>query len=328
MKYFMKYILSLVIVFASMLSNSQNSVGKSDDAARITLAAYVPKQIDQMPEAARSNLSNKLTQVVTQNGLGGKASNERFIITANINVISKEMTPTAPPMQAFVLEITLYIGDAKEGTKFSSVSIQTKGLGESETKAYIDALKKIKPADPAIQNFVEEGKVRIMEFYNSQCDFIITEAKSLSGQGKFDEALSKLASVPTVCKDCYQKLHGLIPGIYQQKIDSECKKILNEANGIWKSKQNLEGAEAASKVLKNIAPGSSCSADADKLVGEIAKRVYELDKREWDFKLQVYQDGVDMEKAVINAARDIGVAYANNQPDVIYNYETTILSWW
>ena len=70
------------------------------------------------------------------------------------------------------------------------------------------------------------------------------------------------------------------------------------------------------------------SGDADKLVGDIAKRVYELDKREWDFKLQGYQDGVDMERAVIDAARDAAVAYAENQPDVIYNYEATVLLWW
>ena len=325
----MKLLISLALLsLISVTALAQNKLGSSDDQARISLASYVPKQIEAMPAEARSLLENKLSQVASQNGMGGSSKNERFFITCNVAVLTREITPSVPAMTALTLEITLYIGDAVDGKKFSSVSKNLVGVDQSETKAYIDALKKLKPSDPAIKNFVEEGNVKIIEFYNSQCDFIITEAKSLSGQGKYDQSLSKLASVPTVCKDCYQKLHGLIPGIYQQKIDSECKKILNEANGIWKSKQNLEGADAASKLLKNIAPGSSCSGDADKLVGDIAKRVYELDKREWDFKLQVYQDGVDMERAVIDAARDAAVAYAENQPDVIYNYETTVLLWW
>jgi hypothetical protein len=38
------------------------------------------------------------------------------------------------------------------------------------------------------------------------------------------------------------------------------------------------------------------------------------------------QDGVDIQKATIKAARDIGVAYGNNQPDV--RYETVIYGWW
>jgi hypothetical protein len=63
------------------------------------------------------------------------------------------------------------------------------------------------------------------------------------------------------------------------------------------------------------------------LVDKISKRVFELDKREWDFKLQQYKDGVDLQKAIISAARDIGVAYGNNQPDVIYNYESTLVLW-
>ena len=307
---------------------AQNSLGSSDDVARIALASYVPQQIEKMPEEARSLLQNKLNQVASQNGMGGNSKNERFFITCNVAVLTRDITPSVPPMTALTLEITLYIGDAVDGKKFSTVSKSIVGVDQNETKAYIDALRKLKPTDPAIKNFVEEGKAKIIEFYNSQCDFIINEAKSLAGQGKFDESLSKLSSVPTVCKDCHHKIHGLVPGIYQQKIDNECKKILTQANSVWKSKLNLEGADAASKLLKNIPPGSSCAGDADRLVDEISKRVFELDKREWDFKLQVYQDGVDLEKAVIQAARDIGVAYAENQPDVIYNYETTVLLWW
>ena len=143
----MKKILLSILVIIGFNAFGQNTVGKSDDAARITLAAYVPQQIDKMPDAARSILANKLNQIVTQNGMGGAANNERFIITANVNVISKDLTATAPPMTALVLEVTLYIGDGFVGTKFSSTSISVKGVGESETKAYISALKGISPTN-------------------------------------------------------------------------------------------------------------------------------------------------------------------------------------
>jgi hypothetical protein len=36
------------------------------------------------------------------------------------------------------------------------------------------------------------------------------------------------------------------------------------------------------------------------------------------------QDDVDIQKATIKAARDIGVAYGNNQPDVVYK----VYGWW
>ena len=58
----------------------------------------------------------------------------------------------------------------------------------------------------------------------------------------------------------------------------------------------------------------------------MTKRIKEIDQREWDFKLKEQQDVVDLEKATIQAARDIGVAYGENQPDVVY--ETAIYYWW
>src|SRR3989344_9453086 len=79
-------------------AKAQYTAGKLEDMGRLTLAAYVPPQIDQMPDAARSALSNKISQIVTQNGMGGSASNERSILTANIVINTKDILPGPPPM--------------------------------------------------------------------------------------------------------------------------------------------------------------------------------------------------------------------------------------
>ena len=258
----MKKILLSLLMIIGYNAYSQNTLGKSDDAARITLAAYVPQQIDKMPDAARSILANKLNQIVTQNGMGGAANNERFIITANVNVISKDLTATAPPMTALVLEVTLYIGDGFVGTKFSSTSISVKGVGESETKAYISALKGISPTNSNIQSFVGNGKSKIIEYYNSKCDFIIKEAQTLVSQNNFEEAIFKLTSVPEVCKDCYDKCMDAVGPIYQKQIDRECKSKLMEANTAWNAAQDSYGADTAGGILAQIDPNASCYKEA------------------------------------------------------------------
>jgi hypothetical protein len=318
----MKSIITLCILFVTTYNvYAQNTSGKSDDAARITLAAFVPQQIEQMPEAARSSLANKLSQIVTQNGLGGKASNERFIITANINVISKELTASAPPLQAFVLDITLYIGDGIDGTKFSSVSTEVKGIGESETKAYISALKSLKTTDPKYQSFIEKGKTKIIEYYNSKCDFIIKDAQKFSSQNKCEEAIFKLTSVPEVCKSCYEKCMDAIAPIYKQQIDRECKLKLAEATNIWSANQTVDAANQAGKILSKIEPGASCFGEVKTLSNAIASRVKELDSREWNYQLKEQAQVSEL----IQAYRDIGVAYGNGQPQTItYN----VIGWW
>lgn len=317
----MKSIILIILIVMGHNTYGQNAAGKSDDMARITLATFVPQQIDKMPEAARSMLANKLSQIVTQSGMGGSALNQRFILTANINVMSKDITPTAPPMQAFTLDVTLYIGDGIDGTKFASISTTVKGVGENETKAYISALKNLKTNDPNYQSFIETGKTKIVEYYNSKCDFIIKEAQTLASQNKFEEAIFKLTGVPEVCKGCYDKCMDAIAPIYKQQIDRDCKLKLAEATNLWSANQTVEAGNQAGEILSTIEPSAACFGEVKTLSNKIATRVKELDTREWNYKLK--EQAQESER--IKAYRDIGVAYGNGQPKTVtYN----VRGWW
>ncbi|MEO7283127.1 hypothetical protein [Gelidibacter sp.] len=322
----MKNLIFYIFCLISINAFAQNEKGNANDAARITLAAYVPEQIDKMPDAARSILANKLNQIVTQSGMGGSAYNERFIITANVNVINKDLTATAPPMTAFVLEVTLYIGDGIVGTKFSSTSISAKGVGENETKAYISALKGISPSNSSIQNFVENGKSKIIEYYNSKCDFIIKEAQALVSQNQYDEAIFRLTSVPEVCKDCYDKCMDAVGPIYQKQIDKACKSKLMDATNAWNASQDIYGADIAGGILGQIDSNAACYKEALTLSNKIAQRVKEIDQRDWKFQLKQQQDNIDVKKETMKAARDIGVAYGNGQKSNTITYN--VRGWW
>ena|SRR6218665_2093619 len=316
---------TFLMLFAAAALNvtaiAQNTEQKLDDMGRMTLAAYVPQQIDKMPEAARTMLSNKLGQVATQNGMGGAAKNERFIITCNITVLTKDILPGPPPMTALTLDITLYIGDGIAGTKFSSKSIQVKGVGTNETKAYIEGIKMIKPTDPSIQAFVEEGKKKIMAYYNTKCDFIIKDAQTLASQDKYEEAIYNLVSVPDVCKECYDKCMAAVAPMYKKKIDRDCKLKLAEATNLWNASQDMDAANSAGAILSTIEPAAACYGEAKALSARIAKKVNEIDKREWAYIMKEQQQTSEL----IKAYRDVGVAYGNGQPDTVsYN----IVGWW
>lgn len=320
----MKSIFLIILIVSGFYTYAQNTAGKSDDVARIVLSSYVPQQIENMPEAARSMLTNKLSQIVTQNGMGSNDINERFILTANINILSKDITPTAPPMQAFTLDISLYIGDGIDGTKFASFSTTVKGVGENETKAYISALKNLKTNDPKYQSFIESGKNKIAEYYNSKCDFIIKDAQTLGSQSQYDEAIYKLSSVPEVCKVCYDKCMDAIAPIYKLQIDKACRASLADAINSWNTNQDASGALQASEYLAQIDPIASCFKEAQAFSNKIAKRIFENEKKEWSFKMKEYQDDLDVRKQTINAARDIGVAYGKGQPKTVYR----VYGWW
>ena len=104
-----------------------------------------------------------------------------------------------------------------------NTSMQLKGAGKSETKAYMSAIKQINVNNPALQSFMNEGKAKIIEYYNARCDFILKEAQMLENKANFSGAIAKLVSVPEVCKECYNKAMDAVAPIYQKQIDYKCK---------------------------------------------------------------------------------------------------------
>lgn len=309
-----KLLVVLILASCTISAMAQKETGKMSDKGRLAIAVWVPEQIEGMPQASRKNLENKLTQIITANGLSGDAFMSRFIMTANVTVATKDITATAPPMQAYTLDVTLYIGDGFEGKAFSSFNISAKGVGQNETKAYNAALKNINTNNPEYQAFIDKGKTKIIEYYNAQCDFIIKEAKTMAGMNNFDEALFKLTTVPDACSDCWNKCMDAAAPIFQQKIDFECKVKLTEATNIWNANQSWDGANDAGQILSTIDPNASCYGEAQSLSKKMAKRILDVDKREWNFK---WEKEIGLQRDLIKAYRDVGVAYGKGQPKTV-----------
>jgi hypothetical protein len=303
----MKKILLILVAFVFGLNlNAQNSQGKADDLGRIALAAIVPDQAEGIPQSARQLLANKMEQVAVQNGLGAAASNPRFCIVPVVNVLSKEITPTAPPMQALNLDVTFYIVDAASQTIFSQTNIQVKGVGQTEDKAYMQALKNVNVKAGQFKGFVEKGKEKILEYYNSQCDVVLKGAQALAGQKKYEESLFTLLSVPDVCRECFDKSMDLSVDIYKQYANYKCTEYMAGAKAAW---ANMN-ADKAAEFLGKITPDMECYEQAVKLADEITQKQLADGANVWQFKMKQYDDSVEKEKLMIQAGKDVAVSWA------------------
>jgi hypothetical protein len=308
-------IISLLFCF-TFIANAQN---KTSGTERIVLTAYVQQSIEGLPEIAVENLQNKLSQIITASGFSG-GNNQRFILTANISVLTKDITPTAPPQHAYTLAITLYIGDGISGVLFASTSTTVKGVGETETKAYINALKNLQTQSPSYQSFVENGKNKIIAYYNANCDFIIKEASVLASTNNFEAAIAQLATIPNASEECYFKAMDAIIPIYQKYIDRDCQMKLQQATALWSASQDYESALQAGLVLASVDPDATCFKDVKSLFNKIESSIKQRDEREWKYILKTQLQ----ESERIEAIRAIGVAYGTHQSNVVYN----IRGWW
>ena len=313
----MKKILSALIL--SVAAITINAQVKLDDFGRIVLNTYLPDNI-VLPSEAKDLLLSKLNQITSNNGLGGSQVNPRFIITANVNVGTKDIIAGPPQMIAQNLDVTLFIGDALTNTVFSNTTLSLKGVGTNENKAFIDALKTINPKNKEVLAFLEEGKNKIINYYSTNCDFIIKEAQTLSEQYKFDEAICNLMLVPEICKECYFKSKDEASAIFKKKIESDCNEKLKQAQLDWAAEPNINGAKKAAVILTTIIPSDKCKAEISKLSDEIKKKLQEDQKKKYDFDMLEMQKKYDTEQKRIDAVREIALEQAKNQAKTfVYN---------
>jgi hypothetical protein len=343
----MKRLYTTFLFLAAFIVKVQAQV-KLDDFGRIVLNTYLPDDMS-VPAEAKQLLYTKLTQVAASAGMGGSQANPRFVITAKVNIGSKDIVAGPPQMVAQNVDVTMIIGDAVAGAIFSTVTINLKGVGTNENKAFIEAFKTINTQNKDVVLFLEDGKNKIINYYSTNCDFLIKDANTLAEQGKYDEAIYNLSLVPDVCKDCYFKCLDILAKVYQDKIDADCIIKVNAAKAKWAAKQNSDGAEQAGEIISSIDPMAACQHEVAKLISTIDAKLKADAKALWDMKVRKYKDRIalqkermriteekgkrddqyrdsqgqrnlELDKMRVSAFRAVATEYARNQPkSVTYN---------
>jgi len=283
----------------------QSNLGKTDDVGRIAIAALVPDEAG-LPPGTQSMLQNKMMQIATQNGLGAVSERAQFAMVPMVSIITKDVTPTAPPQIAMTVELSLYIVDVVSQNIFSQVSMQFKGVGNTEERAYSQALRNINPRQGQFRGFIDRGKEKIVEYYNSQCDVIISGSQALAAQQEFGEALFLLMSVPDVSRECFQKCMILSGDVYQRYANQKCQEHLAQARAAWAAKELAKVEEH----LGQITPDMDCFPQAEQLMATVTSAVEAEGGNSWAFKMKRYDDEIDLQKMRIEAGRDVARSWA------------------
>lgn len=338
----MKKIFVVLVLICTLCVQAQQRL---DDIGRITIHAYVPEN-EELPYEAHKLLTTKLSQIVTANGISDNENCVRFVLTAKINVTTKDIVAGPPQRISQKLDVTLMLGDIEEDKVYSQLTVSAVGVGQSEEKSFISAFKNINPQNTTIKNFLQEGKEKVMAYYQSHCEDLIAEAKKQASMQNYEDALMLLTSIPDVCTDCFSEAAQIAEPIYVDMIDARGAELLNQAQSIWSKDPSKESAREATQLLSQINFAASCMPKVTTLMNEISAKMNEIDRREWEHEMQVYQDGIEREKRqweqhvkeyedqvqtqrmYLKAARDVAITYAKNQPKVItrvVNYNKIIL---
>lgn len=358
----MKQILLIVLLLYFAFANAQTN---QRDIARITIHAVLPDN-NNIPPESHELLESKLTQIITENGIEDNEYGVRFVLTAKVNVTSKDIVAGPPQRISQKLDVTLILGDIVEDKVFSRRTISVVGVGTSEEKSFIAAFKNIKPGNNEITQFLQDGKQKILNFYQTHCEDILVEAQDMSSRNQYEQAILMLSSIPDVNSNCFAECLELTETIYQQMITVRGEEMLKKAQNAWAKNPTRQGAHEATQYLQQINHAAPCQPEVSKLLEQIGQKMNEIDRREWQHEMQVYRDGVEREKRewehkiqeyqddierekrqwsqhvkehtdrvetqriLIRAARDVAMEQARNQPKEINYYRinyTKIYSW-
>ncbi len=286
----------IIVLFMTLLP--MTVFCQTTDIDRLTIGAVMP-DYENIPVEALQNLETRIQSLVTSQGVADNLSAERFVITARVDVTTKDITQTAPPKVSMKMDVTFIIGDIVEDKIYGTHTMSIAGIGINETKAYITAFQRIKSNNPALQKFVSDSKQKILDFYNGNCPFIISSAEQKASMGQYDEAITQLITVPSVCADCYAQCQTKSLEVYEQrraneqeKLDHAGRELIRQARSAWNVKHDYECAQKALDLLAQVDPDASCVGEADALVSEIDAHLRKKEAAQWEFKMRQYEDNL------------------------------------
>ena len=317
------------------------SEGFSQDASNLCIRVLGPQGECLTPASGRL-LGTKITQILTNNGIVEDLPSNRFIMTAKAHLLSKDIIPGSPARVSKRLEISFIIGDAIENRKYGTYAVTVTGVGQNEEQACRQAVRTIKVNDPGINAFVRQAKEKIVSYYIENSSLIMKEATELVSEGRFDEALYRLSLVPSACGDVYETCQNKKIEINHKRIDLKGEQLMAAARAEWAKRPNAAGAAAVFPLVSSIPPSASCYYMVSPFLEEIKSKLEADEKRDWEFKIKQYEDEIERQKrefdanlqreareaeirkSELDAAKQVAIEFARNQPEEIYN---TVLIW-
>ena len=274
----------------------------------VALQIVVEDMVDPFPAAGKAQMEAKLSSILTRNGVQSTNWQNQFFITAHVVPQTKDVLAGPPPQVAEVMDVVFYIGDSYNQIIFATETQTVRGVGTTDAKCYLNGLTNIKTNSTKLAAFVEEGRKKIIAYYDAQAPSMMDKARSLAQMHDYEQAIWMMMTIPSECK-YYQQALDLGVEFYNDMLKFQCHQNLAAAKAAWMANYDKDGALAAAEYLSLIIPESGCYEDAETLSAEIKSRMRE----DYDFEIRKYEDTLGLKKDIISTIREIGVAYGMNQ---------------
>lgn len=287
----------------------------------LNISVIPPDKGETLPPSVAEKLTAKLSTLLSATGVSTSSDDLQFFLTGRFDHAFSERTSGPDQREVINTTLTLYIGDADGKKIFASKTLDLKGVGKSESQAYIKALSGINAGRKDIVAFIEEGKAKILDYFDKNYTSYLTKARTAMKQRNYEEALYFALQIPTCCVG-FNDAQALALEIYSHQVDYIGQSLLAQAKAAFGADPTDKGAAIAFDYLSQIDPEAACYKEALAYGDHMQKEV----KSQWEFdNIQKYKDALalkrkqmdneaKLQQARIESAKAIGVAWAKSQP--------------
>lgn len=268
-----------------------------------------------LSEKLDTQVQQKLQKALTKNGVGSMPYVSRFAIVPTVIITNEVVTATTPQYFDVEFELVFNMCDVQTGKIFGSTSIEAKTRGVNRENALTKGISSMRyDKDPAFVDFLAKSKQAIFDYYEQNLPTILSKAETAAINKDFAQANFIISEIPSEIPSYDTKVLPILTIYAQKAIDMIAEPLLNQAKAVWAANPNSQGADQVAAILMQMPAGSSYAEEIKAFIANIETEVKNIDKREWDLKVQQLNNEHTERMEQIGAARDVAVKWAENQP--------------
>ena len=259
-----RFFLIIILICATQFSFAQATKDTTkSDIGKISLSIVLPETLEGLDASQLSKIQSKVVQIVTANGLGGSSLSSTFVIYPKFAINDSSVAEGG--MEAITLvscEFSLYIKETENNVLYSSISKTLKGSGKNQQTALNNSINQISTGDAIWKTFIETGKNKIIQYYESKTDDLLKKADGLIKTEKFEDAIALLLTVPEEIPSCYQKVQAKAIEAFKAMKENQGTKLLALAKIAFEKEDFTGGLNQ----IQLIAPSTNAYTEAQNLI--------------------------------------------------------------
>ncbi|MEO1030858.1 MAG: hypothetical protein AAFX55_05610 [Bacteroidota bacterium] len=219
--------------------------------------------MEELNTAQKQKIERKLYTMVTNHGIAGDSY---FVLFPKYEIYNETLVEGLQNLTVLDIEFSLFVKEIQTGRIYGSLTQTIQAQGPSKRKAIDKSISKINTSGDEVEAFLSKTKKDIMNYYESNCVQIDSEATELIKQERFKEAIALLYAIPkSTGNSCYTKIQDKLNEAYLGYMNATCEDNIIKAKNAIKNNKNKDALE----VLEDIEQESSCYEEAKQLSLEI-----------------------------------------------------------